>query len=191
MDNLINRNITPDPFNPHRGDVYEHDALTSGGNHITVGSGGGCKHTFNVSGTVRTRIVVREVTSAAGDSEEMVWCEVNGAQKRYACADFPIVIASLSGLAAIGRVRSAAVTSTAESAPSEQGIRTGSSVRIARKVVLFRDGTDTCWVPEMDDLVGKVGVVSDVRESDVVVDTGNNLWSFAPEALDLVPSGST
>lgn len=110
--NLIDTNVKPDPFNPQLGDVYEYDAPPQGHSYYSVSVGGGAsaKYTFNMGGgNCRTRIVVTNLSNN-------VWLQVNGEERLQKAGTFRLFIASLTNLAAVGRVRETAmVTEEAQS----------------------------------------------------------------------------
>jgi hypothetical protein len=94
--NIIDSRITPDPFNPQPGDVYEYDAPTQTARRAN-------EDHYVGPAALRTRIVVNNV-NLSNSIIKGVWFEVNGEAQNRECARFPLYLASLAGCVALGRV---------------------------------------------------------------------------------------
>lgn len=95
---IIDRSITPDPFNPQQGDVYGREVSA-----FKISQGGGNTNVFKLpEESAPIRIVIDEYK---GDGDW--WAIADGKQRII--NTLPLFLASIDGMQPIGRVRTKAV----------------------------------------------------------------------------------
>ena len=99
---LIDRTITPDPFNPQPGDVYRRDIDTTPNPRTLAITADRL-----MTETPPARIVFKRIAPTEGDSGR-IWMFVDGRETYKTPAELPIWLASIDGMEPFGRVRTEA-----------------------------------------------------------------------------------